>query len=564
MPTATSASAQFSRGGGTEENPYRISNCDQLQAIQNDLDAHYMLIVNIDCSSSEFIHIGDNDTPFTGSLDGNNKIIKDLDVDDYGLFGRIDVGQVSDLKLINPSVDGTTYVGSLAGTVNGEGSLITNVHVENGAVSGTSNYIGGLVGGAAIHNLSGLNNPVIEKNSYQGTVSSPGVMGGFIGTATGAAYIYNNYAVTTLTLLPEDSPAVGGFFGVNSSYQTANNYAVTTIDAEDGGVNSTVGGFVGFASGGQTFSFAVMDYNSGADQVGDFMGFSAGSTIGFDLYKDNGNGFSSNSANPGGNSIGIDTVANPDYFKLSANAPQSAWDFENTWEEVEGDYPRLRGEASFSEESDDFNGDSINDSYQATVTGVPDDEANLTVIELNSDSDCTLDPSEGFWINAGYFAEDPYFQQQVLRMTGFVVYCPNPGSQVQVTIIYPEQYDTTNSVLRFFNNETEEYHTVSDVTFGTREVGGNTVTTATYMLVDGSINDTDGVANGIIRDPVGIAIDNSPPELSVVGASSTQSSLASTGSTTNPLVLLGLSLIILTVPSLASSSLHKVLVKTKR
>lgn len=541
-PLVANASAVFSYGDGTEGNPYKISNCDQLQAISNHLDKNFEIIVNIDCDANDFVHIGDTDTPFTGYLEGNNKIIKNLSIDDSGLFGRIDNGQVHNLKLINPTVSGSSYVGSLAGSVNGSDSNIYNVHVSNGSVTGSSNYIGGLIGGVAIADLGGLNNPVVEKSSYQGVVNGPGVMGGFIGTSAGGAYIHNNYARTTLTVLPDDSPIVGGFFGINSSYQTAENYALSTIDAQNAGFNATVGGFVGIASGGQTTSFAEMDYNTGATQVGDFMGFSAGSTIGADYYADHGHGFSSNSGNPGGGAIAIDTATNPDYFKTGSNAPLSMWDTENTWQLVWEDYPILRGELGFSETFTDINGDTINDTYQAIVIGVPDAEENLTVVELNHDTDCTLDPA-GSWIDSGYYKEDPYYPLQIPKMTEFTVYCPSPGAQVQVTLVYPEQYDTSNSVLRFYNRDTDQYHNVSGVEFGTREVNGNTVTTATYMLVDGGENDTDGAQDSVIHDPVGIAVDNSPEESSGqsggdLGSQPASSSLASTGQSSLPLLLL--------------------------
>lgn len=551
-PVVAHASAVFSHGEGTEEDPFKVSNCDQLQAIQNDLDAYYKLVVNIDCGSNSFVHIGDDDTPFTGSLDGNNKIIKDLDIDDFGLFGRIDKGQVRDLKLINPSVSGTTYVGSLAGTVNGEGANISNVHVVGGSVSATSNYIGGLIGSAAAFYLEDLNNPVIEKSSFRGSVSSPGVMGGFIGTANGSAYIHNNYAITTLTILPEDSATVGGFFGTNSSYQTAENYAITTIDADEAGFNSTVGGFVGVANGGQTQSFADMNYNSGATNIGDFMGISAGSTIGSDRYGDHGHGFSSNSANPGaGGAQAVDTQSNPGYFYDKNNVPLSMWNFENIWQEVEGDYPRIQGESGFSEASDDINGDDINDSYQATVIGVPDGEENLTVVELNSDTDCTLDPT-GSWVDSGYYKADPYYPLQIPKMTAFTVYCPSPGAQVQVTLVYPEEYDVSKSVIRFYDDVADEYHTVNGVEFGTREINGNTVTTATYLLVDGGENDTDGVANSVIHDPVGIAVNNAPAGVvSSTSSSSSNGTLAETGQSAPLLALFATIIIIFSMTTIA-------------
>jgi LysM repeat protein len=57
---------------------------------------------------------------------------------------------------------------------------------------------------------------------------------------------------------------------------------------------------------------------------------------------------------------------------------------------------------------------------------------------------------------------------------------------------------------RKYQNST--YKTISGATFGAATVGGNTVSTLTYTLVDGGPLDADGTANGTIVDPVGAAV----------------------------------------------------------
>jgi hypothetical protein len=42
----------FAGGDGTVENPYQVSTCQQLQDINQHLDAHYILINDIDCSAT--------------------------------------------------------------------------------------------------------------------------------------------------------------------------------------------------------------------------------------------------------------------------------------------------------------------------------------------------------------------------------------------------------------------------------------------------------------------------------------------------------------------------------
>ena len=68
-------------GAGTSDNPYRIGNCSQLEEINNDLSASYILVSNIDCSGiSNFSELASNSSAFTGTLDGQDHTIKDLNM----------------------------------------------------------------------------------------------------------------------------------------------------------------------------------------------------------------------------------------------------------------------------------------------------------------------------------------------------------------------------------------------------------------------------------------------------------------------------------------------------
>ena len=67
-----------------ESSPISIHNCDDLQAIQDDLTANYLLVNDIDCSDTVnwingdykgFVPIGDSSNSFSGILEGNNQIV---------------------------------------------------------------------------------------------------------------------------------------------------------------------------------------------------------------------------------------------------------------------------------------------------------------------------------------------------------------------------------------------------------------------------------------------------------------------------------------------------------
>lgn len=67
-----SAFAFSGNGNGTSGNPYQISNCSELQEINNDLSAHYALTGVIDCSGVNFTPIGTSGSPFSGTFDGDS------------------------------------------------------------------------------------------------------------------------------------------------------------------------------------------------------------------------------------------------------------------------------------------------------------------------------------------------------------------------------------------------------------------------------------------------------------------------------------------------------------
>ena len=98
-----SAHAQFSgQGTGLNNDPYQITNADQLFEIRNDLAANYKLMNDINIGEwladyspvQGWSPIGNESSPFTGTFDGNHKTIKGLFINRpstsyVGLFGFI-------------------------------------------------------------------------------------------------------------------------------------------------------------------------------------------------------------------------------------------------------------------------------------------------------------------------------------------------------------------------------------------------------------------------------------------------------------------------------------------
>jgi hypothetical protein len=96
MIISYSCALSFSgNGSGTEEDPYQITDVYELQEIDEEMYAHYILLNDIDASDTQNWNVGDHDndpnTPdsamgfrpifsFEGSLNGNGHIIKNLHI----------------------------------------------------------------------------------------------------------------------------------------------------------------------------------------------------------------------------------------------------------------------------------------------------------------------------------------------------------------------------------------------------------------------------------------------------------------------------------------------------
>lgn len=144
----------FQSGSGTMEDPYLVANATQLDSIRNYNTSHFKLNANIDLDISPYNTgegwepIGGTSAAFGGSLDGAGFVIYDLMIDrptedSIGLFRVINNGSLSNLGIINASVEGDSHVGILMGN-NNSGS-ITNSYAT-GSVIANGSYAGGLVG----------------------------------------------------------------------------------------------------------------------------------------------------------------------------------------------------------------------------------------------------------------------------------------------------------------------------------------------------------------------------------------------------------------------------------
>lgn len=133
-----------------------------------------VLMDNIDMKDAEWTPIGTKNMPFSGNFDGNGHTISGLNYSgEYaGLFGYMNNGTISNIKLADSSFANGTASGGICAVNNG--GTIENSAVDNVAVSG------GTAGG-----ICGQNSGTITDCFFSGNVSSDGKYGGICGSNSG-------------------------------------------------------------------------------------------------------------------------------------------------------------------------------------------------------------------------------------------------------------------------------------------------------------------------------------------------------------------------------------------
>lgn len=333
-------------GFGTVKYPYRIANCEQLQQIEDDADANYVLTSDMDCSGG-FEPIDE----FYGVLDGRNYTIDGLSVtvedgdDDssYGaLFNYVEGAVIKNLYMTNASLeyDEAEEAGIVAGGV--ESSTVDHIFVQ-GSISGSGDA-GGLFGE--------FENSSIDAVAFVGSVNNDnGFTGGLVGDMRDSQ-LSNSYVNATI-VGEEGSAPTGGLVG-RLSFDTGKNVinSYTTGSVQGGMPAGLIGGIA--SSGGEiTFEnlFTVMatfvgpEAPGGSGLIADDSTEEASITY-EDVYFDatqvpSVNNCVENQVPEGCTAVNDDST-DPNHFKNSSSVPPlDDWDFTNVWQVTE-EYPQLR------------------------------------------------------------------------------------------------------------------------------------------------------------------------------------------------------------------------------
>ncbi|MFQ3475161.1 hypothetical protein HKK80_02720 [Halonotius sp. F2-221B] len=304
-------------GSGTTDDPYEISNASELQALEDDLDADYTLVSDINAIETDSWNGGKGFDPigtceydtvqerctadaFDGSFDGAGYTISNLSVDrtakEIGLFGGINGATVQDVRLTNVSITGnitsTTdemlYAGGLVGSNNGTvDSVFVSGQVDGVAINSTAS---GVFGGGVV----GDNNGKLTQSTTTANVTVTAAFGAHAGGVAGRNDGRIEASVATGIVTAESGvnyngewTYAGGLVGKNNNRVT-DAYAIGDVDG-DADVDVHVGGLVGRNDQGQitaTYAIGTLTATAGNVNEGGLVGSNFSGTID-DSYFDN-------------------------------------------------------------------------------------------------------------------------------------------------------------------------------------------------------------------------------------------------------------------------------------
>lgn len=252
-------------GSGTAEDPYIITSWAQLAEANNYPSAYWRLDVDLGSSSLGYesyassnanggegwIPLGSSASRFTGLFDGNHHSISDLFIDReqsyQGLFGYIDGAQIVNLGVENVNVSGSSgYVGALVGGAY-SASVLLGCH-SSGDVANVSvgSHSGGLVGYC-------YNSCSVTDCHSTASVTGIGNVGGLVGMLSTSSSVSSSHATGDITSSETNYNYAGGLVGKCEVSSTASDCYATGAVSCTGSFNYG-GGLVGYLAASSEIS----------------------------------------------------------------------------------------------------------------------------------------------------------------------------------------------------------------------------------------------------------------------------------------------------------------------
>lgn len=260
MPQLAWATAGALEGKGTADDPYQISNADDLKAFCDKVNggertACAILTQNIDLGGKAWTPIGGTDgrtnSYYAGTFDGQKHTISNFKIEasyNYaGFFSYLkDSAHIMNLKIENATISSSkNNVGGIAGTII-DGTIekcsfagsVTYTGNKNGYAGGIAGYIGN----------SDKTTPTVKECVNYGTISA-NYAGGITGWAKFANAIdscYNTGNIIGKEADPKTTPKSGGIVGQNmNGVQITNCYNIGKVTGTSCGAISGFNGVKG-------------------------------------------------------------------------------------------------------------------------------------------------------------------------------------------------------------------------------------------------------------------------------------------------------------------------------
>lgn len=264
----------FANGSGTEADPYQIWTADDLNAVREYLDAHFIQMADIDLSVVEnWIPIGydeSNFVMFTGNYNGNGFSITNLTSTINGLFSVIGGNasltniNVSGCITVTPPVDYAFMVGSLASfTYNSSATFSNcasnvNIAISSGGSLSLESGVGGLIGASYEGSYDTFTSCCVNGSiTVDGSIEI--LIGGFVGFVLDGN-LSDCYALNSVSILNVENCYGAGFVGNMLSGQIKNCYSTGRVSGS--GTSLFLGGFAANIEGYGAVTMTSCYYDS--------------------------------------------------------------------------------------------------------------------------------------------------------------------------------------------------------------------------------------------------------------------------------------------------------------
>lgn len=488
-----------------------------------------------------------------GGLIGNAEgwrsrfIIKDSSIE-HNVTGSSHVGGFVGLGYLGDGMptNMTIQDSSVTGDVTGEesaGGLIGSTDLTVGTetfvinriyTSGTVTAVGDNAGG-----LVGLANGVRINNSYtDGVVEGANQVGGLIGYDWYST-ISKSYATGEVAAVLDNAGGLVGYSRPDSIIE----YSFATADVT---ANYRAGGLVGNHFGTIRNSYARGSVTTHEDEVGSLVGvcegdiafsygtgqvtgiYYTGGLAGSAYECDSNSSFwdadtSTQASSPVGTAKTTVEMKTKATFTDTENSDglDEAWNFSSIWgmdPSINDGYPCLTWQANCmgdDEDGDgvptvvelaapndgDANNDGIPDYRQSNVASFVNPVTNsYAVVVLHSACAISMVTSES---EASQTAKDSGFNYP-RGLVRFTADCGTSGFTTTVRLL--DFGANGDFVVRKHNPDTAAYFTIDSAVMQQVVIGGQQALETTYQITDGGILDIDGLKNGVIVDPVGLAV----------------------------------------------------------